>query len=71
MAPIIKIEARPGCRLYAEFADGVRGELDLSGELRGPMGEPLLDPAYFALVSLDDWGAPVWPNGYDLSLIHI
>ena len=33
----------------------------------GPMLDPLRDPAYFARVSVD-FGAPTWPNGYDLAL---
>jgi hypothetical protein len=32
---------------------------------RGLILEPLRDPAYFARASLE-YGAPTWPNGYDM-----
>jgi hypothetical protein len=49
------------------FSDGLTGELDLRDALTGPMLEPLHDPAYFARVRLDEYGAPVWPNGVDFA----
>jgi hypothetical protein len=54
-------------RLWVEFADGVRGEVDLSADLWGPLGEPLRDQAVFALVELDEFGALAWPNGFDVA----
>jgi hypothetical protein len=33
---------------------------------RGPMLEPLRDPAYFQRVFLE-FGAPTWPNGFDVA----
>lgn len=62
---IVKLKALPGYRLEVEFADGVRGVVDMSNDLWGPAYEPLKDPVYFAQVSLDEFGAPVWPNGAD------
>jgi hypothetical protein len=53
--------------LYVEFDDGVKGEYDMSGRLKGPVFEPLRDPAVFAQVRLGEWGAPVWPNGVDIA----
>jgi Protein of unknown function (DUF2442) len=64
---ITRIEARSPYILYVEFDDGVAGEYDMRDRLHGPMYEPLRDPAYFAQVTLADWGAPVWPNGLDLA----
>jgi len=57
----------PRFRLEVEFADGVRGIVDMSQELWGPMFEPLRDPARFAEVGLDEEGAICWPNGADLA----
>lgn len=55
-------------RLRLWFADGSVGEHDFADELArgGAMAEPLLDPAFFAQVFLD-YGAPTWPNGYDMA----
>ncbi len=33
--------------LWLRFSDGTQGEVDLAGELNGPVFEPLKDPAYF------------------------
>ena len=67
MTRLIRAEARPGYRLYLQFADGTSGEVDLSTRLFGPMFSPLKDAATFAAVRIDDFGAPVWPNGADLA----
>lgn len=67
MVRLTRVEARrPGC-LFVEFSDGLSGEGDLSDRMVGPMFAPLADPAYFARVTLDEWGAPCWPNGLDLA----
>lgn len=62
-------EIRPLARakLYARFDDGTCGEIDLQDRLFGPMFEPLKDPAFFAQVRIDEYGAPTWPNGADLA----
>lgn len=61
------IEARPlgGHRVWLRFDDGAEGELDLAGELDGPVFAPLRDPAYFARFTVDD--TLVWPNGADFA----
>jgi hypothetical protein len=59
----IQVIAPYGLRL--RFDDGVVRHVDLSGELWGPMFEPLRDPAYFAQVVVDH-GTVSWPNGADL-----
>ena len=57
-----------GHRLRVSFSDGSSGEHDFSALVAepGPMVEPLRDPAYFARVFLE-FGAPTWPNGYDMA----
>ena len=47
--------------------DGSSRDVDLAGELRGPVFAPLADPDFFARVRVDDdLGTVVWPNGADL-----
>lgn len=67
MPRLTKVSPQGPFRLYLEFSDGVRGEVDLSTRLFGPVFEPLRVESYFAQVSLDAHGAPCWPNGADLA----
>jgi hypothetical protein len=67
MQRIVHLEARPPYRLYVRFDDGTEGEDDLGPRMNGPVFEPLKDPAFFALVRLSDYGAPLWPNGLDIA----
>ena len=67
MARLTRVEPKPAHRLYVEFSDGVRGEVDLSQRLFGPVFAPLEDEAFFRKVTLDEYGAPCWPNGADLA----
>jgi hypothetical protein len=67
MERIIRIEVLRPFVLYVEFDDGLAGEYDMTDRLRGPVFEPLRDPATFAQVQLAEWGAPVWPNGVDIA----
>lgn len=54
-------------RLRVGFSDGSSRDVDLTGELHGPVFEPLADPDFFAQVRVDDkLGTVVWPNGADL-----
>jgi len=54
-------------RLRVGFSDGSSRDVDLTGELQGPVFEPLADPDFFAQVRVDDdLGTVVWPNGADL-----
>lgn len=62
-----RVKALPDYRLEVEFADGVHGVVDLSRDLWGPVFEPLRDPERFAEVTIDEFGAPCWPNGADLA----
>lgn len=54
-----------GYRAWLRFDDGLEGEVDLAGVLRGPVFEPLKDPAYFANFKID-WTL-TWPNGADIA----
>ncbi len=64
---VVAVEPLDGSRLRLTFTDGLIREVDLSGELWGPMAEPLLDPEYFRQVRVDaELGTVVWPNGFDL-----
>lgn len=54
-------------KLAVRFSDGTSGVHDCSRlvEENGSLIEPLRDPAFFALASLED-GIPTWPNGFDM-----
>src|ERR1700690_1487 len=55
-------------RLRVGFSDGSSRDVDLKGELHGPVFEPLADPDYFAQVRVDNkLGTVVWPSslGFD------
>jgi hypothetical protein len=67
MEKISKVTPLKGYHLFVEFDDGVRGEIDLSDRLFGPVFEPLRDPEVFSKVGLDEFGAVCWPNGADLA----
>ena len=64
------VAAKPlgGHRLQLQFSDGSTGERDFSDVVAGggPMLDPLRDETYFGRVFID-FGAPTWPNGYDLA----
>ncbi len=54
--------------VWVRFNDNSEGEVNLSGELDGPVFEPLRDPKVFAQFKLDpDTHTLVWPNGADLA----
>lgn len=54
--------------VWVRFSDGSGGEVDLAGELEGPIFEPLRDPSYFRLFTLDPGLHTIaWPNGADLA----
>jgi hypothetical protein len=52
-------------QLALTFADGFAASLDLEPALEGPLFAPLLDPAAFHAVTIED-GVPVWPGGVDI-----
>jgi hypothetical protein len=54
--------------IWLRWSDGSQGEVDLSGELEGPIFEPLRDKAYFRTFVLSPAvHTLVWPNGADLA----
>jgi hypothetical protein len=54
--------------IWLRFSDGTKGEIDLTGELYGPIFEPLRDPAYFRLFTLNPSVHTIaWPNSADLA----
>jgi hypothetical protein len=67
MYRVSEVKALDGYNLAVQFDDGVHGIVDLTDRLFGPVFEPLSDPAFFARVGVDDFGAVCWPNGADLA----
>ena len=67
MYTVTRAQPLPGYRLRIAFSDGLRGEVDLSDRLFGPVFEPLRDEEFFSRVSIDDFGVICWPNGADLA----
>jgi len=67
-ASVISVEVVRDFVLRLSFSDGTSRELDLEGNLWGPVFEPLRDdPALFAQVRVDhELGTIVWPNGADM-----
>lgn len=54
--------------LWLRFSDGISGEIDLGGRLRGRIFEPLKSVAFFAQVRVDpEIQTVAWPNGADLA----
>lgn len=67
MKRVTEVEALPDYQLRVTFNDGTQGVVSLADRLFGPMFEPLKDPAFFAQVSVDEFGAVCWPNQADLA----
>jgi len=64
------LEARyvGGHVVWLRFRDGTAGEVDLGPRLRGPVFEPLRDPAYFKSFTIHpEFQTLVWPNGADFA----
>ena len=68
LTKVTYLEKLGGFRLRVSFTDGSVGEHDFASLVKtaGPMLEPLRDEAYFARVFLE-FGAPTWPNGFDIA----
>jgi hypothetical protein len=68
LTSVVHVEPRGGYRLFIQFSDGTEGERDFSQMVasQGQMIQPLRDPKYFARVFLE-YGAPTWPNGFDMA----
>ena len=68
MVDVVSVKPLGGFRLRVRFNDGSEGEHDFAAMVREPGAalEPLRDEAYFARVFLE-FGAPTWPNGFDIA----
>ncbi len=68
LTKVTSLEKLGGFRLRARFSDGSAGVYDFAKLVNEPglMLEPLRDEAYFARVFLE-FGAPTWPNGFDIA----
>ena len=68
LTKVTHLERLGGFRLGVRFNDGSQGVHDFSAMVAepGPMLEPLREEAYFARVFLE-FGAPTWPNGFDIA----
>ncbi len=68
LVKVTRLEKLGGFRLRVSFTDGSRGVHDfgLLVSEPGPMLEPLREEVYFARVFLE-FGAPTWPNGFDIA----
>jgi hypothetical protein len=68
LTKVTRLEKLGGYRLRVRFTDGSEGVHDFAALVNepGPMLEPLRDEAYFARVFLE-FGAPTWPNGFDIA----
>lgn len=68
LTKLTRLEKLGGFRLRLRFSDGSEGVHDFSAMVAesGPMMEPLRDAAYFNRVFLE-FGAPTWPNGFDIA----
>ena len=57
-----------GYTLWLRFNDGAQGEVDLSGELHGPIFEPLRNVEVFRQFTVHpELRTLVWPNGADFA----
>jgi hypothetical protein len=68
MIKVTKVNPLQDSKLELRFSDGTEGVLDCAPILAedGPMVAPLRDPGFFSRVFLE-FGAPTWPNGYDIA----
>jgi hypothetical protein len=65
---VVEIKTLDDYKLWVRFQDGKSGSVDLSGELWGPMFEPLKDKKFFGKAEIHPELATVtWPNGADLA----
>jgi hypothetical protein len=68
LTKVTRLERLGGYRLRVRFSDGSEGVHDFSGMVNDPgaMLEALRSEAYFGRVFLE-FGAPTWPNGFDIA----
>jgi len=68
LTKVTRLEKLGGFRLHVWFSDGSEGSHDFSAMVQEPgsMLALLRDEGYFARVFLE-FGAPTWPNGFDIA----
>jgi uncharacterized protein DUF2442 len=68
LTKVVRLQRLAGFRLSVQFNNGSEGVHDFTAMVNeaGPMLEPLRDEAYFGRVFLE-FGAPTWPNGFDIA----
>jgi hypothetical protein len=68
LTKVMQLDRLGGFRLRVRFNDGSEGVHDFSAMVNepGPMIEPLRNEDYFARAFLE-FGAPTWPNGFDIA----
>jgi hypothetical protein len=68
LTKVVKLQQLGGFRLHVRFTDGSEGVHDFAALVAGPgpMTEPLREEGYFARGFLE-FGAPTWPNGFDIA----
>ena len=65
---VIEAEYVSGFIVRLRFRDGTVGEIDLQGELAGPIFEPLRDPEFFRQFRIHpEFHTLFWSNGADLA----
>ena len=66
MIKAVKVEPRPGYRIWVEFSDGVAGEIDLSDVAGRGVFAAWNEPGSFEKVHVDSYGAVAWSKDIDL-----
>jgi hypothetical protein len=68
LTKVLRLEKLGDFQLRVRFNDGSEGVHDFATMVSEPgsMLEPLRDESYFARVFLE-FGAPTWPNGFDIA----
>lgn len=62
----VKVEARPGYRIWLEYSDGVTGEVDLSHWVGRGVFTIWNEPGVFEKVYIACYGAVAWSDDIDL-----
>ncbi len=62
----VKVESRPGYRIWIEFSDGESGEVDLSHLAGQGVFVAWNEPGFFEKVHVDSFGAIAWSDEIDL-----
>ncbi len=68
LTKVTRLDKLGSFRLHVRFNDGGEGVHDFAAMVQEPgsMLAPLRDEAYFERVFLE-FGAPTWPNGFDIA----